>query len=144
MITRKVLRSSTARSVRACTRSKCTPSKARKFSTSTSSTTTPSPSSNATSVSSFGAFTNELDRIAPRFEIHGSQIKVLRTPAEFYETLKVGICMDSGKEYYTDGMCTGKDTSCGGEDLSLYFVYRKNWRWTCKSYPFLRRNTCWC
>lgn len=89
MITRKVLRSSAARSVRANTRAKCTPSKVRKFSSSTSSTTTPSPSSNATSVSSFGAFTNELDRIAPRFEIHGSQIKILRTPAEFYETLKV-------------------------------------------------------
>lgn len=37
-----------------------------------------------------GAFTNELDRIAPKFEVHGSQIQILRTPGEFYETLKVG------------------------------------------------------
>jgi CDP-diacylglycerol--glycerol-3-phosphate 3-phosphatidyltransferase len=37
-----------------------------------------------------GALTNELDRIAPKFDIHGSQIKILLTPSEFYETLKVG------------------------------------------------------
>jgi CDP-diacylglycerol--glycerol-3-phosphate 3-phosphatidyltransferase len=37
-----------------------------------------------------GAFTSELDRIAPKFEIQGSQIQILRTPTEFYETLKVG------------------------------------------------------
>jgi CDP-diacylglycerol--glycerol-3-phosphate 3-phosphatidyltransferase len=37
-----------------------------------------------------GAFTNELDRIAPKFEIHGSQIQILQEPKEFYETLKVG------------------------------------------------------
>ena len=35
-------------------------------------------------------FTEELDAIAPRFDIKGEQIRVLRTPAEFYETLKVG------------------------------------------------------
>lgn len=34
------------------------------------------------------AFTDELDKIAPRYDIHGSQIQVLRTPVEFYETLK--------------------------------------------------------
>ncbi|KAK4142319.1 uncharacterized protein C8A04DRAFT_38423 [Dichotomopilus funicola] len=33
-------------------------------------------------------FVGELDRIAPSFRIHGSQIQVLRTPAEFYEALK--------------------------------------------------------
>ena len=35
-------------------------------------------------------FTEELDAIAPRFDIKGEQIRVLRTPADFYETLKVG------------------------------------------------------
>lgn len=34
-------------------------------------------------------FTEELDKIAPRFDIRGDQVKVLRTPSEFYETLKV-------------------------------------------------------
>lgn len=33
---------------------------------------------------------NELDRIAPRFDIQGSQIQILQSPLEFYETLKVG------------------------------------------------------
>jgi CDP-diacylglycerol---glycerol-3-phosphate 3-phosphatidyltransferase len=33
-------------------------------------------------------FTSELDKIAPRFDIDGSQITVLRTPTEFYDTLK--------------------------------------------------------
>ena len=34
--------------------------------------------------------TTDLDKIAPRFEIQPEQIQILRTPAEFYETLKVG------------------------------------------------------
>ncbi|KAK4446603.1 hypothetical protein QBC34DRAFT_331040 [Podospora aff. communis PSN243] len=33
-------------------------------------------------------FVGELDRIAPSFRVNGSQIRVLQTPAEFYETLK--------------------------------------------------------
>jgi hypothetical protein len=37
-------------------------------------------------------FVSELDRIAPSFPIDGSQIRVLQTPAEFYETLKVRQC----------------------------------------------------
>jgi CDP-diacylglycerol--glycerol-3-phosphate 3-phosphatidyltransferase len=40
-----------------------------------------------------GAFTNELDRIAPKFEIRGSQIRILREPSEFYDVLKVGGCI---------------------------------------------------
>jgi hypothetical protein len=31
----------------------------------------------------------ELDRLAPSFKINGSQVQILQTPAEFYETLKV-------------------------------------------------------
>lgn len=34
-------------------------------------------------------FTSELDKIAPSFQINGSQIEILKTPADFYETLKV-------------------------------------------------------
>ncbi len=33
-------------------------------------------------------FVGELDKIAPSFKINGSQIRVLQSPAEFYETLK--------------------------------------------------------
>jgi CDP-diacylglycerol--glycerol-3-phosphate 3-phosphatidyltransferase len=63
----------------------------RRYSSSTASAITTSPAPQA---SMLGAFTNELDRIAPRFEIHGSQIEILRSPSEFYETMKVGTnCM---------------------------------------------------
>jgi CDP-diacylglycerol--glycerol-3-phosphate 3-phosphatidyltransferase len=34
-------------------------------------------------------FANELDKIAPSFDINGSQIRVIQTPVDFYETLKV-------------------------------------------------------
>lgn len=55
------------------------------------STSTQTPVSHGTSLApGLGVFTNELDRIAPKFEIAGSQVRILRTPAEFYETLKVG------------------------------------------------------
>jgi hypothetical protein len=37
-----------------------------------------------------GGLTIELDRIAPRFDIHASQVRILQTPTEFYDTLKVG------------------------------------------------------
>ncbi|KIH87934.1 CDP-diacylglycerol--glycerol-3-phosphate 3-phosphatidyltransferase [Sporothrix brasiliensis 5110] len=33
----------------------------------------------------------ELDRMAPRVDMHGSQVRVIETPAEFYETLKAMI-----------------------------------------------------
>lgn len=33
-------------------------------------------------------FVGELDKIAPSFKVNGSQIQVLQSPAEFYETLK--------------------------------------------------------
>ncbi|KAK4464752.1 CDP-diacylglycerol-glycerol-3-phosphate 3-phosphatidyltransferase [Cladorrhinum samala] len=33
-------------------------------------------------------FASELDRIAPSFRINGSQIRIIQSPAEFYETLK--------------------------------------------------------
>lgn len=51
--------------------------------------TTGAPQSPATSSAGMLApFVNELDRIAPSFKINGSQIRVLQTPTEFYETLK--------------------------------------------------------
>lgn len=36
-----------------------------------------------------GTLTGELDKLAPRFEVNASQIRILRAPGEFYETLKV-------------------------------------------------------
>lgn len=50
-----------------------------------------SSASTGTSTSSAGMlapFTNELDRLAPSFKINGSQIQIIRSPTDFYETLK--------------------------------------------------------
>lgn len=73
--------------------------KQRRYSTSTSSSVA-ATSAPASSASMLGSFTNEFDRIAPKFEIHGSQVDVLRSPAEFYETLKVGTITKSCTEGY--------------------------------------------
>ena len=48
-------------------------------------------SAGVSSVGMLAPFVSELDRIAPSFRIDGSQIQVLRTPDEFYETLKAKI-----------------------------------------------------
>ncbi|KAA8572444.1 hypothetical protein EYC84_003064 [Monilinia fructicola] len=60
--------------------------KQRAHSTSASSTATAPTAPSSASI--LGAFTNDCDKIAPKFEVHGSQIQILRTPSEFYETLK--------------------------------------------------------
>lgn len=49
----------------------------------------PTSSGTGSQVGMLAPFMNELDRIAPSFDINGSQIKVFRTPTDFYETLKV-------------------------------------------------------
>ncbi|KAK4137718.1 hypothetical protein BT67DRAFT_119107 [Trichocladium antarcticum] len=48
----------------------------------------PSGSPPMSSAGMLAPFVGELDRIAPSFKINGSQIQVLQSPAEFYETLK--------------------------------------------------------
>ena len=48
----------------------------------------PAPQSQA---SMLATITTDLDKIAPRFEVQPEQITIIRTPAEFYETLKVGL-----------------------------------------------------
>lgn len=47
-----------------------------------------SASSTMSSAGMLAPFISELDKIAPSFPINGSQIRILRTPAEFYDTLK--------------------------------------------------------
>ncbi len=54
---------------------------------------TPTTSSPASSAAMLAPFVGDLDRIAPSFQINGSQIRILRTPSEFYETLKVRATM---------------------------------------------------
>jgi hypothetical protein len=40
--------------------------------------------------SMLATITTDLDKIAPRFELEPEQITIIQTPAEFYQTLKVG------------------------------------------------------
>lgn len=40
--------------------------------------------------SMLATITSDLDKIAPRFEMQSEQITIIQSPAEFYETLKVG------------------------------------------------------
>ena len=48
----------------------------------------PSPSAGPSPAAFLAPFTSELDRISPAFHIHGSQVQILQTPSEFYDTLK--------------------------------------------------------
>ena len=53
-------------------------------------------------------FASDLDRIAPCFYIHGSQIQILRTPADFYETLKIKI-RDAKSRIFLSTLYIGTD-----------------------------------
>jgi len=55
----------------------------------TSSATTASPIAQSPA-SILGTLTTELDKISPRFELQPSQIRILKSPVDFYEILKVG------------------------------------------------------
>ena len=59
----------------------------RRYSTANAPPMAPAPQSQA---SMLATITTDLDRIAPRFEMQPDQITIIQTPAEFYETLKVG------------------------------------------------------
>src|SRR2546430_5326665 len=69
--------------------------RARRYSTSAAPAGLPTA---ASPTAILGGLTSELDRIAPRFDIQASQIRILRTPTEFYETLKV-----SGTQNFSPG-----------------------------------------
>ncbi|KAI1271830.1 hypothetical protein F5Y07DRAFT_328377 [Xylaria sp. FL0933] len=52
-------------------------------------------------------FTNELDRIAPSFRINGSQIQIIKSPTDFYETLKAKI-LGAKKRIFLSTLYIGK------------------------------------
>jgi CDP-diacylglycerol--glycerol-3-phosphate 3-phosphatidyltransferase len=47
-------------------------------------------STSQSQASMLATITTDLDKIAPRFELEPDQIEIIQTPADFYETLKVG------------------------------------------------------
>lgn len=68
------------------------------------------PVSSASSTSSSGMLapiTNELDKIAPSFNISGSQIQIIKTPNDFYETLKARI-RKAKKQIFLSTLYIGK------------------------------------
>lgn len=67
---------------------RCGKAQRRRYSMPASAAPTGSPSSSA---GILAPFTNELDKIAPSFRIHGSRVQVIKTPTDFYETLKTKI-----------------------------------------------------
>jgi CDP-diacylglycerol--glycerol-3-phosphate 3-phosphatidyltransferase len=60
---------------------------ARRYSTANPTAMASTPQSQA---SMLATITTDLDKLAPRFELSPEQITIIQTPAEFYETLKVG------------------------------------------------------
>lgn len=47
------------------------------------------------SAAPIASITNELDRLSPRFDVPAESIEILRTPAEFYTTLKARLSLQS-------------------------------------------------
>ncbi|OJD15507.1 hypothetical protein AJ78_04238 [Emergomyces pasteurianus Ep9510] len=74
----------------------------RKFSTHPSQT-----QSSTSAASPLGGITVELDNIAPRFEIQASQIRILDSPASFYDTLKDKI-RNAKRRIYLSTLYIGK------------------------------------
>lgn len=68
----------------------------------TSSATTASPIAKSP-ISILGTLTTELDKISPRFELQSSQIRILKSPVDFYEALKVGSspCVSGESPHYS-------------------------------------------
>ena len=66
------------------------------------------PATNGQSPESvLGTLTTELDKLAPRFEVNGNQIHIIRTPKDFYETLKTRISK-AKKRIYLSTLYVGK------------------------------------
>ncbi len=120
MIARSVLRCSATR--RNLIGSRLRPVRAKQCTYSTASSTT-NAANGASPASMLAAFTNELDRIAPRFDIRGSQIQILQTPADFYNTLKVYAVrsMHLAKLIVIDQNPTRRDA-----DISVHPVHRQD------------------
>jgi hypothetical protein len=73
-----------------------------------------------------GSITNELDKIAPRFEVEADRIHIIRDPADFYAALKVWYIE---LEIWTQGCAhCSTGTNIEGEETSVFIhaVYRES------------------
>ncbi len=80
---------------------------------------------------------SDLDRIAPSFQIHGSQIRVLRTPSDFYETLKVrdstAVCCFRQAAMLM--FAAGQDPKCRAPHLPVHALHWQVGEGACTSRP---------
>ncbi|CZT21626.1 probable phosphatidylglycerophosphate synthase PEL1 [Ramularia collo-cygni] len=90
-----------------CTRQRQSHASFQQRFASTSSPPAAAPSSTSSSVSQFGLITSELDKLSPRFDVSADSIEILRSPAEFYETLKEKI-IHAQKRIYLSTLYIGK------------------------------------
>ena len=51
----------------------------------------PAPATNASPASLLAGITEALDKLTPRFDINANDIEIIRSPIDFYETLKTKI-----------------------------------------------------
>ncbi|CAK1366191.1 CDP-diacylglycerol--glycerol-3-phosphate 3-phosphatidyltransferase [Cercospora beticola] len=63
--------------------------------------------SSQSSASQLAVFTGELDKLSPRFDISADSIQILKSPAEFYETLKTKI-RNAKRRVYLSTLYIGK------------------------------------
>ncbi|KAI9837508.1 MAG: hypothetical protein M1819_007158 [Sarea resinae] len=75
------------------------------MSTSSESQFNSSPPQSSASV--LGSLSSELDRLAPRFDVEASQIRILQSPSQFYETLKTKI-LNAQRRIYISTLYIGK------------------------------------
>ena len=89
MLTRRVLHcvrtSRQVRSLKQISRNGILQQRSASTASGQAASTVPSQSS----ASQLAVFTGELDKLSPRFDISADSIQILKSPAEFYETLKV-------------------------------------------------------
>lgn len=95
----------------------------RQFSAHSTSSATPQATT-----SPLGSISVELDRIAPRFEVPASQIRILDSPAAFFDTLKVSyIKLDKMPSYIRLNhiLYRRKSRKQRGEYISLHCILEK-------------------
>ena len=112
-----------ARSCTRCvvrSRSRLTPLRVQRRNYAASAGAAPAPA--PSSMGMLAPMVTELDRMAPSFDIRGANIRVIKTPADFYETLKV-CSLISLLRARAD--LSGTDTECERANLPLDVVYRQ-------------------
>lgn len=84
-------------------------------------TAAPPTSPKASNVSPLAAITSDLDELTPRFDVDANAIEIIRSPTEFYETLKV-CCSSCLNDVQRLTRSIGQDRKCKAKDLPINAV----------------------